>query len=339
MAAMTVADDARIPATESRRRVRLGALVALAATAAAAAWVFAGRADAPSARPEAAPSVVPPSPAPRIVSEAELGGGATGGAPVYWVGPRRGGSYELTQPAGGRVFVRYLSEPSQLGSTRADFLAVATYAQPGAYAAIQAATKRPGAITLHPANGGLAVYDRARPTSVFLAYPGRAEQIEVYDPTPSEARRLVESGAVRPVPQPGQPRIVSLPQLRELASASSIYWAGARSASLELTQTTQGNTFVRYLPSAAAVGSPRARFLTVATYVRKDAVAGLERAGRRPGAVRMNAPGGGVAVYDRARPSSVYLAYPGDDRQIEVYHPDARKARELVRSGAIVAVP
>jgi hypothetical protein len=337
---MIVVDDATVVAAPRRPKVRLGAVVALAATAAAAAWVFAGRADGPSPPPEPAPALTAASPQPRLVTATELGGVGTPTAPVYWVGPRSGDSYELTQTTDGRVFVRYLGEPSQLGSPRADFLAVATYAQRDAYAAIVAAAKRPGAIALRPANGGLAVYDRARPTSIFLAYPGGTQQIEVYDPEPAEARRLVESGAVTPVPQPGAPRIASPAELRELVSVGRLYWAGARApSSIELTQTTQGNVFLRYLARVSELGSPSARFLTVATYRRPDAVAGLVRAARRPGAVRMGTPGGGIAVYDRARPTSVYLAYPGDDRQIEVYHPDAREARRLVAAGAIVAVP
>ena len=240
------------------------------------------------------------------------------------------------------MFVRYLSAASQLGSPRPDFLAVATYSQPNAYAAIRAATRRSGAVTIHPANGGLAVYDRARPTSVFLAYPGGTRQIEVYDPSGSVAQRLVRSGAVTPVPRAGVPHIVSSSELRGFAASrdTQLYWAGPRSPSaLELTETSQGNLFLRYLPRASALGSRSAQFLAVATYRRADALAGLERAARRPGAVRLRVRGGGIAVYDRARPTSVYLAYPGDDRQIEVYHPDAREARRLVQAGAIVAVP
>lgn len=324
-------------------QVRLGALLALAVTTAVVAWVAAGQSDAP--RSVTAPAEDPGRTitTPRLVSGAELGAAAAaGGAPIYWAGPRREASYELTQAPGGRTFVRYLASPAELGSPRPDFLAVATYTQRNAYAAILAAAKRPGAITIRPAGGGLAVYDRGRPTSVYLAYPGVGRQIEVYSPSAAEARRVVASGAVTSVPIPGAPRIVSPSGLSNVTVSDDkgIYWAGARPKTvLELTKTSQGSVFVRYLPSASDAGSPRADFLTVATYPRRNALAGLRAAGRRPGAVTIAVRDGGLAVYDRAHPSSVYVAYPRDDRQVEVYHPDPRQARALVRSGTITPVP
>jgi hypothetical protein len=135
---------------------------------------------------------------------------------------------------------------------------------------------------------------------------------------------------------------VTTSELSEFAAsrASGLFWAGARDRTvIELTETPQGSLFVRYLGRASQVGSPTADFLVVATYRRPNAFAGLQAAGRRPGAVTLRVRGGGLAVYGRAHPTSVYLAYPGSDRQIEVYHPDATEARRLVRSGAIVPVP
>lgn len=323
-------------------RIRAGAVVALAATAATAAWVVAGHSDPATPPAPAQRAASPSSASPRLVSAAELAGAAAERSPVYWVGPQRSAAYELTRARGGRVFVRYLTSAAQLGSPRPDFLAVATYEQPNAYAAIQAAARRPGAVTIHPANGGLAVYDRARPTSVFLAYPGGTRQIEVYAPSGAWAQRLVRSGAVTPVPLPGLPRVLSSAELSRFAAsrASGLFWAGARRGTvIELTETRQGSLFVRYLRRASQVGSPNADFLVVATYRRPGAFAGLKAAGRRPGAVALRVRGGGLAVYDRAHPTSVYLAYPRSDRQIEVYDPDAAEARRLVGSGAIVRVP
>ena len=327
--------------SERRRlpRIRAGAVVALAVTAATAAWVVAGRSDTSA---PAQPTVAAPSASPHLVSAAELSAGTTEGSPVYWVGPQGASTYELTRMQGGRVFVRYLQSPTQLGSPQPDFLAVATYEQPNAYAAIEAAARRPGAITIHPPNGGLAVYDRARPTSVFLAYPGGTRQIEVYAPSAAWARRLVRSGAVTPVPVPGVPRVVSARELSRFAASrgSGLFWAGTRPGTvIELTETRQGNLFVRYLPNASRVGSPEASFLVVATYGRPDAFADLQAAAARPGAVRLRVRGGGLAVYDRTHPTSVYLAYPHSDRQVEVYDPNASEARRLVSSGAIVRVP
>jgi hypothetical protein len=340
---MAVVDPASVVARRRFPKLRIGAVVALAVAAGSASWILVGRSDTSGSPP--APAVASGAPRavePRLVSPAELGGVASESAPDYWVGPRSDAAYELTQAGEGRVFVRYLRSASQLGSPRADFIAVATYAQPNAYASIEAAARRPGAITIHPANGGLAVYDRARPTSVFLAYPGGRSQIEVYAPSGATAQGLVRKGAVAAVPLPGAPRIVSPSQLSNFAADREhrIYWAGARRPSVvELTETRDGNVFVRYLRHPSQLGSSNAGFLVVATYARARAYAGLKAAGRRPGAVTMRVKGGGIAVYNRKQPTSVYVAYPGRNRQIEVYAPDARQARKLVRTGAVVPVP
>jgi hypothetical protein len=95
---------------------------------------------------------------------------------------------------------------------------------------------------------------------------------------------------------------------------------------------------VRYLTGGAKAGDPRPTFLTVGTYDRPHPVQELRRQGKQPGAVLGEAPGGAVVYYDRSRPQSVYLAYPGVEAQIEVYDPGVKRAPELVNSGQIVPV-
>jgi hypothetical protein len=46
--------------------------------------------------------------------------------------------------------------------------------------------------------GGLAVYSRTQPNSVYVAFPRGNVQIEVYDPSAPRARRLARGGQVRP---------------------------------------------------------------------------------------------------------------------------------------------
>ena len=40
--------------------------------------------------------------------------------------------------------------------------------------------------------------DRSSPTSIQIAYRGSDLQIEVFDPSAKQARKLVSSGAIRP---------------------------------------------------------------------------------------------------------------------------------------------
>jgi hypothetical protein len=185
-----------------RPRIGLGTAFVLALVAGFIAWVLIDR-NEPAATP--APATVPVaetpvgSAGPRIATVDGLS--AVSGLrrqPVFWVGARPGAAYEVTESS-DRVFIRYLRSSTQLGSPRPDFLTVATYARPDAYADIEAAAQRPGAVTI-ALPGGLAVYDAATPTSVYLALRGSTQQVEVYSPSALEARRLVESGVVRPVP-------------------------------------------------------------------------------------------------------------------------------------------
>ncbi|MBA2741383.1 MAG: hypothetical protein H0U46_05175 [Actinobacteria bacterium] len=187
----------------SRPRIGFGTVLILALAASLVAWVLIDRNEqTASPMPAATPSAETPLSAegPRIVTVDGLSAlSGLRGRPVYWAGARPDAVYEVTEHADGRVYVRYLRSGTELGSLQPDFLTVATYPRPDAYADIEAAAKRPGAITVKlPA--GLAVYDEARSTSVYLAYRGSTEQVEVYSPSAFEARRVVESGRVRPVP-------------------------------------------------------------------------------------------------------------------------------------------
>jgi hypothetical protein len=106
----------------------------------------------------------------------------------------------------------------------------------------------------------------------------------------------------------------------------------------ELTRTAAGNIYIRYLPPNARAGDPRPAFLAIGTYPVPDAFARTRTAGKRTGAVAVGLKGGGIAVYDSARPTSVYFAYPNSKVQVEVFDPNGRAARNLVVYGRIVPI-
>jgi len=114
--------------------------------------------------------------------------------PIYWAGPKSGYTYELTRTASGNVFIRYLPPGVKVGSAT-PYLTVATYPFPGAFGAIQALAQQ-NLQTVKLAGGGLAVRDQSNPTSIHLAFPGSAYQVEVFDPKPATALRTVKSGQV-----------------------------------------------------------------------------------------------------------------------------------------------
>ena len=125
---------------------------------------------------------------------------ASVGHEVYWAGaPAPGGELELTHQDDGRIYVRYLTGDGAVGDDRADFTTVGTYPVPGALAALRREAKGADAITRDLPGGGLAYLSAERPSSVYLAWPGSAYQVEVYDPSPKRALDLVLSGAIEPV--------------------------------------------------------------------------------------------------------------------------------------------
>jgi hypothetical protein len=133
------------------------------------------------------------------------------------------------------------------------------------------------------------------------------------------------------------PVAMTVEEFRSLVTTygQPLFWAGAQTGRrLEVTRTNSGNVFVRYLPSNAEIGDSR-RFLTIGTYPVADAYATTRKLAAEAGAIARRLEGGGLAYYRRDNPVSVYVVYPGLEYQIEVYDPDAARARSLVETGQI----
>jgi hypothetical protein len=170
-------------------RIRLAAVLALGVAAFLVGWLIIGSGD------ESAPST-----GASIASESELRDvAASTSTPVYWVGPREGHTYEVTRTSDGRIYVRYLPEGVDAGDSRPQFLTVGTYPRPNAWAELRRASREPGAVSRRLPNDGMMVFSRNRPTSVYVGYAGGRFQIEVFHPSPNEARKLVLDGGVVPV--------------------------------------------------------------------------------------------------------------------------------------------
>src|SRR3954447_22106351 len=244
------------------RRVIAAAAVVVAAAIAVALWlVLGGRGTATHA----------PAQHPAAASAQRLATVARSiGHPIYWVGPRAGYVYELSRTKDGRVYIRYLPSGVHVGSRSPNYLTVGTYPQRHAFATLQDTAKAQGVRTMRVAGGGLAFQYKGRPTSVYLAYPGSDYQIEVFDPSPARALRLVSSvTAVAASTSRPASTAASVQQLKALAVSLGhpVYWAGTqRGVTYELTRTTDGRVYVRYLPAGVAVGDTRPNYLTVGTY-------------------------------------------------------------------------
>lgn len=138
--------------------------------------------------------------APRVVSVEELREAAgSSQIPVYWIGPQDGAELELSEVGEARVFVRYLTDGAEAGDPKPAFLAIGAYRLPNAVAALKANAKRTGAELRKAPRGAFAWQDPDSPTSVYVARPGEAFQIEVYDPDPKRALSTALSPRLRPV--------------------------------------------------------------------------------------------------------------------------------------------
>ena len=134
---------------------------------------------------------------------------------------------------------------------------------------------------------------------------------------------------------------VGVAQLRNLAASvgHDVYWAGPAGAGteLELTHEADGRIFVRYL-------SGDGRSATLARTSRRSPPTRCRRPWPRCAKRRTarrdypHLPGGGLAYLNAGGPTSVYLAWPGSDYEVEVFDPSPKHALDLVLDGAIVPV-
>jgi len=157
--------------------------------------------------------------------------------------------------------------------------------------------------------------------------------------TAAGAVALLSGGdAERAERQPATPAEASVADLRAIAQEADtpIYWAGTEPGTrFEVTETPGGKVFVRYLPPNVEVSDKRPDFLTVGSYPYRRAYAVAEESSLKEGMARADAPGGGLAVWSKKRPNSIYVAYPGSELLVEVFSPEASEAQRLVLEGSV----
>jgi hypothetical protein len=316
--------------------VRLGAIIAVGVVVGLVVWIVLDRTGDGTSTSKRSNAVIVSSHGLLTISRAVR-------HPIYWVGTRNDSKYELTQTSDGRIYVRYLPSGAEAGVDK-PYLTVGTYPLRDAYRATRSASSAPGATRLHIGAGAIAFYNSATPTSVYLAYQGIDYQIEVFDPSLERARALVGAhrvvavgGSEPSAPAQARPVAVTPAALATLAQAlhHPLYWAGPRDGvRYELSQTTGGRVYIRYLPKRVPLGSRRP-FLTVGTYPVTNAYRATLKASRAADATRLSVPSGAVAFFSSSHPRSVYFARRGTSIQIEVYDPNPDVARQIVESGQL----
>jgi hypothetical protein len=151
----------------------------------------------------ATPTVIPTTPVgvkAQIVTPTALHSIARAlGQSVYWAGERAGTRIEYTQASDGSTYVRYLTGSARAGDGGSNYVVVATYEQPDAFARVQSIARKKHFTVEHLPNGAVAVTEPKTPRNVHIVFPGQRYQVEVYAPNAEEAHRIVRSGAVTPV--------------------------------------------------------------------------------------------------------------------------------------------
>ncbi len=133
----------------------------------------------------------------------------------------------------------------------------------------------------------------------------------------------------------------TISDLRSLGKSAGhdVFWAGRkRGYTYELTQTSDGNIYVRYLPPGVPVGAAGADFLSVGSYPQADAFATITAARKQKGEIVTPLGDGGYAVSSPNRPQSVYFAYPGSKVLVEVYDPSPARAKSLIVGKHVVPI-
>ena len=118
---------------------------------------------------------------------------------------------------------------------------------------------------------------------------------------------------------------------------SVVYWVGPlENAKYTLDVTDAGAAFVRYLPNGEGANDTAKNYLIVATYRVNAAYDAIKTAGNEQDGIALMTSDGAAVYYNKNASTNVYIAYPGQDLQIEVFDPTPGKALQLVNTTGLV---
>jgi hypothetical protein len=121
-------------------------------------------------------------------------------------------------------------------------------------------------------------------------------------------------------------------QLESLVTEESLtaYWAGPRPGYLYSIDTTAKNrVFLQYIQANKDSKNVIANSRIIATYYSKDGFARTVAAATQSGNTGFRNLNGSVVFYENDRNTDVYLAFPGEEVQIEIFDPLVGQALSL----------
>ncbi len=187
--------------------------------------------------------------------------------------------------------------------------------------------------TATPTNG-IVAFDYSLPPSLW----GTKIRLDISGGGASYQPVMSQRESVKVLIPLGVPVVASAKDLKATSKLlrQPIYWAGPRKGfHYELTRSANGWTFVRYLPHGVKAGGAPGKHLIVATYPYRGAYAGLKKYANGKAVA---GPNGSIYFVLPGKPTSVYVAFPKVNYEIEVYDPSPAVARSIAATGQVVPV-
>ena len=115
------------------------------------------------------------------------------------------------------------------------------------------------------------------------------------------------------------------------------YWAGpVAGAKYTLAVPADGQAYIRYLPNGQGLEDTNPNYVVIATYTTTDAFTATQAAGNSSSGVTFINADGAAVYYNKDTPTNVYVAYPNQNYQIEVFNPISATALEIAsKQGAL----
>jgi hypothetical protein len=113
-------------------------------------------------------------------------------------------------------------------------------------------------------------------------------------------------------------------QLIEIIKRDNLvaYWLGPQQgAKYTLNVTAGSQVFIRYLPNGQGLEDISQSYVIVGTYPQANAYEITEAAGAQPNGVTFLNADGAMVYYSKLLPTNVYLAFPNNDYEIEIFDP------------------
>lgn len=109
---------------------------------------------------------------------------------IYWAGPRSGYLYTIDATSKGSLLLRYIRQDAKPEDWISNSRVVATYRSDDAFENSISAASLEGNTGFKNPDGSIVFYSTARDTAIYMAFPKKKVQIEIFDPTPGQALSL-----------------------------------------------------------------------------------------------------------------------------------------------------